>query len=164
MEQVAGSFQKPWLYSCFVEAEAFLKCVNLCCSKESYPPPSFRELCVCALVLLSLWASFPQRNELCLDLGCFNSGCRWKAATLKQRSLVSALTNHLTALQTHLRCATLRLPLTFKWLLPSEEGLGQPVYTDHSFSHLRTTGTDHWASMAAPTGTLLSTTARLAAD
>lgn len=45
------------------------------------------------------------------------------------------------------------LPLTFKWLLPSEGGLGQPVYTDHSLNHLRTTGTDHWASMAAPTGT-----------
>lgn len=43
--------------------------------------------------------------------------------------------------------------LTFKWLLPSEGGLGQLVYTDHSYRPLRTTGTDHWASMAAPTGT-----------
>lgn len=43
--------------------------------------------------------------------------------------------------------------LTFKWLLPSEGGLGQLVYTDHSFRPLRTTGTDHWASVAAPTGT-----------
>lgn len=43
--------------------------------------------------------------------------------------------------------------LTFKWLLPTKEGLGQPVYTVHSFRPLSTTGMDRWASVAAPTGT-----------
>lgn len=34
-------FKRARLYSCFVEAEAFLKCVNLYGSKESYFPPLF---------------------------------------------------------------------------------------------------------------------------
>lgn len=47
--------------------------------------------------------------------------------------------------------------LTFKRLLPAKEGLGQPVYTVHSFRPLRTTGMDRWASVAAPTGTTAGT-------
>lgn len=34
-------FKRAWLYSCFVEAEAFLKCVNLCRSRGSNFSPPF---------------------------------------------------------------------------------------------------------------------------
>lgn len=54
-------FRTAWLYLCFVEAEAFLKCVNLCVSKESYFLPLLHSgswHCVSALQCCSFCEHF----------------------------------------------------------------------------------------------------------
>lgn len=161
-------FRRAWLNSCFVEAEAFLKCVNLLWLKRVlFFLCSFREFGAAHFVSILLFAAL---ELVCFDLKvkALSSSSHWllnlqKRPNKKQHLCASVSTKILMASHKASNSSTNILEvcgveasgprLTFKWLLPSEGGLGQLVYTVHSFRPLRTTGTDHWASMAAPTGT-----------
>lgn len=153
-------FKRTRLNSCFVEAEAFLKCVNLLCFKGApFFPPSFQRIWCCSFCeYFAIFSpgcfclcSKARAHSCCLNrvLNLYkeDSGSRSQCLAAHKTSNSSWTILEVCGVEATGPC------LTFKRLLPTEGGLGQPVYTDHSFRPLRTTGTDHWASLAAPTGT-----------
>lgn len=131
-------FKRAWLYSCFVEAEAFLKCVNLCRSRGSNFSPPFIQGSDIVCLRFSSAAHFASIFAVCsLRTSRFDSEVKTcfffpfknnHTATLKQNNSYEQVncasrngengppSKHAAASQTYSRCV-MRSLVTYLWPL-----------------------------------------------